>query len=89
MTSRICILFRTIWIMNTPISGAALALMLFLREYSMTRKLVRGEWGSPNDAEMAATAEEAKHKAEDEGHGADLTRTNSIALVPKEEVQAT
>lgn len=55
----------------------------------MTCKLVRGEWGSPNDAEMAATAEEAKYKAEDEGHCADLTRTNSIALVPKEEVQAT
>ncbi|KAI6028874.1 major facilitator superfamily domain-containing protein [Pisolithus orientalis] len=77
-----------IWIMNTPISGAALILMLFLREYSMTRKLVRSEGRSPNDAEMATITEDAEYKTEGEGHGADLTRTNSIALVPKE-VQAT
>ncbi|KAI6040004.1 MFS general substrate transporter, partial [Pisolithus marmoratus] len=73
-----------IWIMNTPISGAALILTLFLREYSMTRKIVTGEVKTPSDAEMGDIREE-----EEEVHGADLTRTNSIALVPKEEAQVT
>ncbi|KAI6162553.1 major facilitator superfamily domain-containing protein [Pisolithus thermaeus] len=74
-----------IWIMNSPISGAALILTLFLREYSMARKIVKGEATTPNDAEMGDIGEEARDKTE-EGHGADLTRTNSIAPVPKEEI---
>ncbi|KAI6005455.1 major facilitator superfamily domain-containing protein [Pisolithus albus] len=65
----------TIWVMNTPISGVALILTLFLREYSMARKIVTGEMGD--------IGEEARDDSE-EGRGADLTRTNSIALVPKE-----
>ncbi|KAI6036042.1 hypothetical protein PISMIDRAFT_118400 [Pisolithus microcarpus 441] len=74
-----------IWIMNTPISGVALILTLFLREYSMARKIVTGEVKTPSDAEMGGIGEETRDESE-EGRGADLTRTNSIALAPKEEI---
>jgi hypothetical protein len=45
----------TIWIMSTPIAGFALILTLFLREYSLDRKLVRGdEVKTPGDLERGA-----------------------------------
>ena len=33
----------TIWIMSVPMGGFALILTLFLREYSLDRKIVRGD----------------------------------------------
>ena len=33
----------TIWIMSVPMAGFALILTLFLREYSLDRKIVRGD----------------------------------------------
>ncbi|KAL4068102.1 MFS general substrate transporter [Scleroderma citrinum] len=77
-----------IWIMSTPLAGVALILTLFLREYSIVRKTVKGgEVSTPSDAERghAARSQDADEKEVDD-FGAELTRPNSIAIVgPKKE----
>lgn len=46
----------TIWIMSTPIVGFVLILTLFLREYSLDSKVVRGgETKTPGDLERGTT----------------------------------
>lgn len=63
----------TIWIMSTPISGFALILSLFLREYSLDRRTVRdGEAKTPGDLERGAGAPKP---ADDDP---DMTPTNSV-----------
>ncbi|KAG6330648.1 hypothetical protein ID866_8440 [Astraeus odoratus] len=83
----------TIWIMNTPVSGVALILTLFLREYSMVRKIVRGgEASTPSDAEkgdMSGVTTDPEKDEEVGDVGAELTQTNSIDVVgTKEEATA-
>jgi hypothetical protein len=72
----------TIWIMSTPISGFALILTLFLREYSLDRKTVQsGETKTPGDLEKGAVANDEGDlqggKALDDDP--DVTPTNTIA----------
>ncbi|KAG6370083.1 MFS general substrate transporter [Boletus reticuloceps] len=73
----------TIWIMSTPATGFALILTLFLREYSLERKVVRsGEAKAPGDLEKGAV--ESPTEGDPQAPKAlnddpDMTPANSVA----------
>ncbi|KAF8121969.1 MFS general substrate transporter [Boletus edulis] len=73
----------TIWIMSTPATGFALLLTLFLREYSLERKVVRsGEAKAPGDLEKGAV--ESPTEGDPQALKAlnddpDMTPANSVA----------
>ena len=72
----------TIWIMSAPISGFALILTLFLREYSLDRKIVQGgEAKTPGDLERGAVPNDEGDlqgpKALDDDP--DMSPTNTVA----------
>ncbi|KAG8217929.1 MFS general substrate transporter [Butyriboletus roseoflavus] len=74
----------TIWIMSTPLSGLALILTLFLREYSLERKTVRiGDEKSPEDLERG-TAESRNNEGDPQASKSleddtELTPTSTVA----------
>ncbi|KAF8838015.1 MFS general substrate transporter [Paxillus ammoniavirescens] len=70
----------TIWMMCTPVSGVALILTLFLRAYSLNRRVVQsGDTVTTNEAEEAIELESSSMK--DLEDCAEMTYTNSIAVV--------
>ncbi|KAF9218213.1 hypothetical protein BS17DRAFT_791914 [Gyrodon lividus] len=92
----------TIWIMSTPVSGVALILTFFLREYSLTRKTVQsGDAKTAHDAEKGAAAtsdtrkdsEDVQISTPDTGaasldYDAEISRTNTPATVAHEKSEA-
>ncbi|KAG6369767.1 MFS general substrate transporter [Boletus reticuloceps] len=73
----------TIWIMSTPATGFALILTLFLREYSLERKVVRsGEAKAPGDLEKGAVESPTEGDAQAPkalNDDPDMTPANSVA----------
>ncbi|KIJ16139.1 hypothetical protein PAXINDRAFT_113909 [Paxillus involutus ATCC 200175] len=70
----------TIWMMCTPVSGVALILTLFLRAYSLNRRVVHSsEAKATNDAEEAIELETSSMK--DVEDGTEMTHTDFIAVV--------
>jgi len=66
--------------MCTPVSGVALILTLFLRAYSLNRRVVHSsEAKATNDAEEAIELEVSSMKDMDDG--TEMTHTDSIAVV--------
>ena len=76
----------TIWIMSTPMAGFALILTLFMREYSLDRKIVRGGGAEiPGDPERGAVSNDERDLQGPSDDDPEVTPANSAAY-PEEKL---